>query len=301
MNSKVKDVLLLICTALLAFSIFLLYQMDNRLQNLDSQIANQYNMLSSEVGSIYSNVDAALTKQASILDSYDYQVGQINTADLTVPVTFRIFPKEYSENTAATLWMDEQSFHMQQSGNAFTVTVSIPVVNNGYLFTVSFKDRGLTRTETLNIYSDFLREAIPNGFANFEGQVASDMEDGAHILNFNGSVHMELYNYYPSENPVKSAKLCVSAGDKILYKTDVSVDDILNAAPIEITEKLEIPANTECQLYIELADNYGLCYRFISYSIEVDENGEPKESAEAAALTTNIYDSTGKLLFENYY
>lgn len=302
MNSKTKDILLIICTVLLVFSIFLIYQLDSRLQNLNDQIVIQYNnlsSLSSEINGISANVDAALEKQASILDSYDYTVGTIDEKDLTIPVTFRIVPKEHSATTTAVLWAGDKSYDMYLNGNTFTVTASIPLLNDGYVFTAAFTDGDVTRMETLDIYSDFLREVIPGGFINFAGSVSSDMKDNTCTLNFNSSVWMDLYSY-SSENPITSAKLCVSAENKRIYEKELSVEDIINATEFDMKETLEIPANEECLLYIELTDSYGLHYRFIAYSIEVDEEGNPKESAEAAAQSMNIYDSTGKLLFENY-
>lgn len=299
MKQKTKDLLFGVCAILLALAIYLICQLNNDLQTLNSQMNNQLSTLTSEVQNISRDVEHTLTQQASILDFYDYKEhpDQFNEQDLTVPVTFRIMPKEYTENTAGAMWIGEEYLEMERDGRTFTLTTPVPIFSENVAFTAAFTDEGKTRTETLEIYSGFLREHLPNGFALLQGSASPTKEKNGYAMHFEGSVSCDLYTY-SSQNPIEEASLRISAGDNLIYEKAIELEQDSTSFEMELNETLQAPANEKISVYIDLTDRYGLHYRLNAYTTEIEEDGSSSDVYREP--TTDIYDSRGNLLYENY-
>jgi hypothetical protein len=88
------------------------------------------NSITSNIDTIYSNVDEMLKQKASLIESATTEIGILNVDELTVPVTFTLIPKEVSEHPAVSLDFNGELFPMEKNGTTFFATVSCNVFGN---------------------------------------------------------------------------------------------------------------------------------------------------------------------------
>ena len=87
-NLSIVAIIALAC--LMIFCLVKIRDLSNEISNLQNTIANyqnQVNYLRNDINAIYDNVDEKLKKEASLLSSVDYTLGELNTETHTVPIT----------------------------------------------------------------------------------------------------------------------------------------------------------------------------------------------------------------------
>jgi hypothetical protein len=168
-----------IMPALVAILIILQFVSLARIDNLQDELRNTRNELgniisqqSGQINSIYSRIEDLLKKQASIISSYDYEFGAVDTASLTLPVTFQVIPREIKDDTRVALDVSGESITMSRNGTNFIATLPASIFSTLEV-RVAIEDGGVTRTEDLSILEDLRYRALPIVDARFENINAS--------------------------------------------------------------------------------------------------------------------------------
>ena len=171
-RSKLLVGVIVVLIAGLIASIVMIYDLTEKVENLQMSFSNQLSSINSSINSIYSNVDEALKKQTSIVSSVEEYKGNLNDADLTVPVSIKIVPKVVSEDTKLSVEIGDKIYPLSKSnGTEYSATVNVPLFNMEEAVLL-IESKGETKTELLeNVYiSDMWYSYLPMiNHADFSG------------------------------------------------------------------------------------------------------------------------------------
>ncbi|MDD5703775.1 MAG: hypothetical protein PHU23_17205, partial [Dehalococcoidales bacterium] len=187
----------------------------NELRNFMSQ---QSGHMSSQINSIYSGIDDMLKKQASIISSYDCEFGVVDTANLTLPVTFQIVPREIKEDTSVALYVSGESFAMSRSGTSFTATVPASIFST-LEARVAIEDGGVTRTEDLPVQDDLRYRALPivdARFENIDGSYSKNPDGQSGEYTISGRIGMDVKPAM-NGNTIEQARVVIDRDGTIVY------------------------------------------------------------------------------------
>lgn len=138
---------------LLVISLFTLVDISERMTSLERRLEeyqNRISQLNGKLDSIYSNVDASLKKQASLLSSYSYEIGELDESSHTVPVTLKVVPKTLTDDMTLSVRLGEASADFVRGDNEFTATFSVGLFVPYEQYPIlSIKTASETKTELL--------------------------------------------------------------------------------------------------------------------------------------------------------
>ena len=115
---------------LLLFCLAKIAELSNEISNLNSQISgyqNQVNNMRNEINAIYDNVDEKLKKEASLLSSVDYSLGELNTETHMVSVTLKVVPKTLTDDMQLSVKVGSETVALDRNGNKFSAAFSVIV------------------------------------------------------------------------------------------------------------------------------------------------------------------------------
>lgn len=138
---------------LLVISLFTLVDISERMTSLERRLEEYQNriiQLNGKLDSIYSNVDASLKKQASLLSSYSYEIGELDESSHTVPVTLKVVPKTLTDDMTLSVRLGDVSADFVRGDNEFTATFSVGLFVPYEQYPIlSIKTASETKTELL--------------------------------------------------------------------------------------------------------------------------------------------------------
>ncbi len=95
--------------------------LNNRINNLTSEL----NLVRNDIRSIYNNVDEQMKKQASLLTSVDYALGELDTKNQTIDVQIKVVPKNITPNMTLSVKLGDTVANFNQSGKEFTAVIPV--------------------------------------------------------------------------------------------------------------------------------------------------------------------------------
>lgn len=123
-----KTAIIIVMAGLLIFCLAKINELTDNINSLQNTISNcqyQISNMDSNIGSIYNNVDEMLKKEASLLSSVDYTLGELDTENHMVPVTVKLIPKSLTDDTQITMNVDGQTVTFDRNGNEFSATFPV--------------------------------------------------------------------------------------------------------------------------------------------------------------------------------
>lgn len=160
-----------------AFCIFLLMKvsfLENKIQDLRTEMNSQFFQVSDEVRNITSNVRMAMEEQSNLLSQQSWEYGEIKVDNKEVELLFSVFPKEYSpKDTKASVIYNGTEYPMGFEGNQFTVTMNIPLFEDSLIERVVFQENGVVRTQALNLSLSPRYDCLPTIDATLYGRFES--------------------------------------------------------------------------------------------------------------------------------
>lgn len=196
--------------------------LEAELQQIKNSINYMEERLNGNIGSIYSNVDKILVKQASIISFCNYEIGKFNLKTQKVPITFRLQPKTLAETTEVSLKFGENMVLMEKLDTSFVLTKEF-AISDEILPTIVVEDNGIQQFENndyLNVY-DMKDQVFPSLDPQFRGKSGYNHEEpyqyylqGEIDLNFNAD----------TQNSFQNIKFIVTIDDKVkkAYENDSS-------------------------------------------------------------------------------
>ena len=299
MKKNITPILIIILIIFQAMSLARIGELQNDLRNMHNQLANLEANQSREMNNIYANIDTMLKRQASIIDSFDYSLGKIDSDTLKVPITFKITPKETKSDTQATLYVAGESVAMSKDGTTYTATVGVDIFGP-IEAKVVLADSGIEKTEKIDIAENLRGNLLPSVHARFE------RKDGGTVYSINANQSSGEYHatgYISLEvkpvpnNSIEKARLIIDVDGKVV------VDEPVNTGGfwLEIDKKLTLSAGQTLTMSVIATDSLGLNYRTILEKMTLDEKAVPVHGEEWLWLgEVTIIDKEGKVLYAPY-
>lgn len=295
-NNKIpnwKNVVIVIMLALLIFCMFKLFDLSDDISALESRIANyqsQLSRLSSDINSIYVNVDEQLKKQASLVSSVDYTLGGLDTEAHRVSMTLKVVPKAVTDNTELSVRIGDTTADFVRNGDEFIAVIPVGLfIGYGQYPMLSIKTAGETKTEILNSVeiSNLHIQCLPNVSANISPFY--DFSNGK--LKINSYLHLSVY----SENSVTVTKteIITELNGQEIERQDIT-STVKNASYYGVfTKTYSANEGDELVIYIVAEDSLGYIHKARAlYWMQKD--GAIYE--EAITKVEDIYDKNGNLL-----
>ena len=295
-----KTVIIVIMAGLLLFCLAKINDMSGDISNFQNMISgyqNQITNLQNEIDSIYDNVDELLKKEASLLSSVDYSLGELDTDTHTISVTVKVVPKNLTDDMQISIQVANETVVFERNGNEFIATfpVNMFIAFEDYPMLNIMAD-GTTKTELLesvaltSLYTRYLPnvyayitpfDEFKNGKLEIDGTLQFDEKPSA----IDSDVHITKIELVTQKNNEEIA--CVDVTDK------VGAD--FNHVPVKAT--YDAKYGDEFCIYVVTEDSLGYIHKTLAYYWhEVDEN--TSEAVTAVGDSTEIYDKAGNLMTE---
>jgi hypothetical protein len=296
------------------------------LRNTRNELTNMTSQQSSQINSIYSRIDDRLKKQASIISSYDYEFGAVNTANLTLPLTFQVTPREIKEDTSLALYVSGESVAMSRSGTNFTATLPANIFST-LEARVVIEDGGVTRTEDLPVQENLRYRALPTVYARFENINASysrnpDGLSGEYKIS--GRIGADVKPAM-NGNTIEQARVVIDRDGEIIAEKLIGNGNgiwsphespLFTESPeakpvpikggtifIDIDEKFTLSARQALTFTVVAVDSLGLSHRVIAENFTLDARAEPVKEVywrllKDASMTIS---KNGEVLYETSF
>lgn len=261
----------------------------NQLAQLEANQSNQMN-------TIYANIDSMLKRQSSIIDSYDYSFGKIDSDQLTVPVTFKITPKETKADTRATLYVSDGSVVMSKNETTFTGTLGVDIFHP-IEAKVIFAENGTEKTEKLEIAENLRGDMLPAVHARFEregGTAIYRKQPNKLSGEYYGKGNLFIEVKPVQNNTIEKARLVVDVDGKVVSEEPVNTGDRLS----EVDKQWTLSAGEILTMSVIATDSLGLNHKTFIEKLALDENANPINGDEWMWLgDVIITDQDGKVLY----
>ena len=120
---------------------------------LRNELGQRYDNISTNINSIYNNVDNMLEQQASLITDEGWQFVSADMENKTVDISCSITPKEYIDGvTQAVLCSGDNEFPLTLENGSFVGEISLPLFSTTEITTISFRENGVVRNQQLNWY-----------------------------------------------------------------------------------------------------------------------------------------------------
>ncbi len=299
---KIWKVIIVVCCALLLLCLWNVGRMRQDIATLNNNINGNIRGLDASISSIYSRVQEAMETEASLLADFDWSYGDLNMQDYSIELSCSFLPKTYSpQQTTATLLINGQSHAMQLQDSGYCLRVQIPLFACTEVQAVRFSEGGQLRVQNLDWQLEPCTDLAPSISAYLSGS------RGGQPYQIKGDLHIDIICRNEREdlaNAVQSIALLQVQDGRIISRQPLSaewVDESYGYVYLDINEKYEIPPGSTQQLIVEVEDSYGLFYRTVVDSCQLDEAGRPLETDMEEEQSVSVYDAAGQLLYENLY
>ena len=297
-----KTLAIVVMAVLLIFSLAKINELESQIANLDSTIANcnrQISNMQSSINSIYSNVDEQLKKEASLLSSVDYTLGELNKEDHTVSVTLKVVPKSLTDDMLLSVKVGNETFDFERNGNEFVANFSVGmfIAYEDYPMLNIVAD-GTTKTEVLESagLSTLYTRYLPNVYAYITP--FDEFKNGK--LKIDGTLQFDVKpTSMTSDVTIKKVELVTEKNDAEIARTDVTNKVTAEDNHVPFMATYDAKYGDEICVYAVVEDSLGYTYKILSYYwYEIDEN--TSQAVADVGGHTEIYDRNGNLLTGGY-
>lgn len=254
----------------------------NQLSNLASDMQQVKNELKSEISYLQNQINELqeqLEQQDSILSSFEYTLGDINSKNNTVETTLKCVPKAISEGTTVTVIVGNETITLEaREGGVYTATKQLPLfadMSGGV--TVAVTTGGITNTQ---IVSDLFYDALCS-------ECLPMLDDGYMLMHefVNGKLTINgEYRGMGKGEGIADVKLFFIIDDAVVKTMDVAENGT------KVSETFDMDDNSLFELVAEGKDPYGYTHRKILCGVSKD--------TEYMQMDMDvIIDKDGKVLF----
>lgn len=279
--------------------------LQQELQNTRNQLVSESNRMRNEISSIYSNVNDLLEEQGSILDDYNYQIGELDEATLSVPLNFTVLPKQLSESETAMLYVNGQEIVMERQWSLFNGTVDVSLFDD-LEARVVLSDMGVQCSETLRIVRPNLRERfLPVLYAHYQGR--STFNDGEYEMD--GLVVLEGKGITDGGIFMEDLELLVSIDDQVVDRlapiafNEKNSDDTAGMREFPMQEFLlensySLDPGQTLRCTVVAHDSLGLVHSIVVHEVRPDAAGDTMVNVEEYPIQGQeiITDKQGNVL-----
>lgn len=283
---------------LLLFCLAKIAELSNEISNLNSQISgyqNQVNNMRNEINAIYDNVDEKLKKEASLLSSVDYSVGELNTETHMVSVTLKVVPKTLTDDMQLSVKVGSETVALDRNGNQFSATfpVNMFVAYDEYpmLNIVSGETTKTEKLEDVEISNLFTRY-LPNTYASME--TSETLKNGK--LSIDGILRFdEKPVALDSDITVTKIELITVKNDQEIDRKDITANAESSAYHVPVNLSYDAKYGDKFCIYVLAKDSLGYTHKtLVLFWNDLDENTH--NAVTTIDGSEQIYDPNGNLL-----
>lgn len=297
-----KTIIIVIMAGLLIFCLAKNNDMSDQITTLQNTVSNlqyQISNMDSNISSIYSNVDEMLKKEASLLSSVDYTLGELNTEDHTIPVTVKVTPKSLTDDMQIAMQVAEETIAFQRNGNEFTATfpVNMFIAFDDFPM-LSIKSDGSSKTELMEsvdlttLYTRYLPtvyayvtpfDEFKNGKLEIDGTLQFDAKPTA----------------TDSSVSITKVELVTEKNNEEIARVDVTDKVGADFSHVPVKATYDAKYGDEFCIYVVTEDSLGYIHKTLAYYwYEIDEH--TSQAVADIGGHTEIYDKDGNLMTGGY-
>ena len=304
MKKNISIVISVLSCILVVVSLFEINILQNRIDSFEDHMSSDIDSIQNSISNITYNVESAITSGNSLISSKQFFIGDLDLETLTVPVTFTVVPKEYSQDTVVELVSNGKLYTMEYSDGELKCTVDVSAFSSINIENITFTSGNKISNEPLTDFSVNVKERI---FPEIHSQFSSSSEiytkDGNLIYSCKGDFEVDISSYDELDPNIKLKGIFAAVNgeqtERFPINTDV-IDKYYTHGYNYINHQFTVPANSHFELYSETVDEYGLIHKNVVYSLDTDENGNLKGdmNSQAESITHYILDSDRNVLYE---
>ena len=259
MKKQTAYILIALLLVLQLSSLVKINSLQSRVENTNNIIKSVENRLEDQINSIYQNVDEKLEEQTSLIHNSTTKVGELNIANLTIPIKFTIEPKTVTENMSVYLDFNAEIVQLEKSGLQYFTTKNF-AISDRISPKIIIDDNGVKNIEEhkgLKV-SNIKEQVFPYIFARFVGQSSY----GAHDYRTKGRL---VIDYKPSreDNPFIDMKYVIKVDDKIIKETPIVLErdsGLGGAFTLDIDDKYSINDGQILTSNVVAVDSFGFTH-----------------------------------------
>ena len=181
-----KNLIVVVIVLILGFGLLLGYQSrQNQLiqklikisEGTDKSIKN----LHTSVAELSDHMSAGQAGEGDLISDYSIVTDEPNFTNLTASLSVEIVPKEFTENTKAIFYIDDQRIELSVKDNKYIGTASLSILKNYDKASVSFEKKSVINNATIPInisFSDYFTKQCTVSFIGdkkyMEGEYSYD-------------------------------------------------------------------------------------------------------------------------------
>ena len=295
-----KSVLIVATFLLLIFCLAKINEQTEKmdtLQNMVQSLQDQVASMTAEIDSIYDNVDTHLKKQASLVSSTDFSIGEASEDMKTVELLLTVVPKSISDDMQVSVTVDGNTAQLERKGNEFIGSVDIGLfVDYDQWPLLSITSANETKTEYLEGVD------VSNLFSRYLPSLYADMSEGSGTFT-DGKLSVNLGFRVESKpasakNPVTftSFTLVEEVNGKEINRQDIT-DEVRKSGESYNTryvKQFEVSKGDELKVYVIAEDSLGYIHKTLAHYWLEREDGAQAETVFGGEM---IYDKDGNLLY----
>lgn len=258
------------------YSLSRINRLENYISNLENSIISYQNSLSRMNGDISENVKNILDRQASIIASCSYEIGTPDMETLTIPVSFRVQPKQLTDSTSVSLRFEDDTMAMERNGSEFFLTHNFEL-SNVLAPTIIVEDNGVSQfEENRNLFVYGLRSYVfPETYPNFNGSWGYMSRRPEYEIS--GTIYMD--NYSPEVaakgmNILEEAKYVIAVDGQVVSEKEIDLKSSDIVFGVDIKEKCKVEHGQTVSLNIIAVDSLGFTHEYplINYTNGGEDN-----------------------------
>lgn len=245
------------------YMIMKINSLDNEIDSLKREVRFTNNNIQSQIRNLNNDIEEKIKRQNSLIESTSLEIGQINSETLLVPITFKIVPKEITNNTRVYLDFDGKNLELKKEYLSYIGKIDFPITKE-VIPKIIIKNNGVKYIEeNEDIIINNLREIVLlNIYADYNGEV----KESSNKLDFKGNIHID-YKKDSNGNSIEEIKALVKVNGDLLKEINMDIyDDFVN---FKVNESLNVEDGDIVKIYVLAMDSLGFKYESIIYNYKV--------------------------------
>ena len=295
-------VVTVVLVCMMIFCLAKISDLSNEISNLRNTIANyqnQMNYLRNDINTIYDNVDEKLKKEASLLSSVDYSLGELNTETHTVPVTLKVVPKNLTDDMQLSVKVGSETVALERNGNEFSATISVNMFidydDYPMLNIVSGETTKTEKLEDVDVSRLFTRY-LPYVYAHLES--SDSLKNGK--LAIDGNLMFDEKPVAMDSNvTITKIELITVKNEQEIDRKDITSNITNQSYHVPVNLSYDAKYGDKFCIYVLAKDSLGYTHKSLAFFWnDLDENTH--HAITAIDGSVQIYDKNGNLLISYY-
>lgn len=283
----------IVCIVQVASFIFIL-NLKGEINELNQRLDQEKVVQNSNMSNIYTQFDQ-MKELNSMVESFDYQYGKINTKDLTIDLKSKVTLKEFGKETKVYILLGEKKISTKRDGESFKFDLAVPLNNYGEEnYKICVENNGIEKVEKLDLHINtdkLLFSELNSEYVGYLGR----KEDNHNKFKLNGDMYINMEQAYNlSENiSIKSATFRILVSDKEVYAQPFNKD----LKSVKVNKEFDVQDSDSIVLQVEFIDSWGLIHKInmdVYVNLAIQENTIYEEEKNLGGISKDVVTATEK-------